>query len=317
MGMTRDLWGNIKQTISWQPWGQTKKTQLYKTKLFLQINGLDLAKYHKVAHRWKAGKLDETDELCLDWGGGDGTVSTSLELLNSAKPLHLLCRQHEGHTHTHRVSCTGFKTRSSLCSLSPCWRTPGAWTCHRGPSWSGASALWDKGVRIVIGSFTRHVKQAGIQVEINTHLATAVNASSTLRPDRALVSMKGTPNSCKSWRRRLSAPALKAHSWQLAESLTACEIVPTNNGPGSNVNWEARGAPWNFLVALKDLVQKWWMCLHPYPQQRRFVPARGDDEWFFSSPPVGWALSNLVALYCLQIWRKLPVKQWANSQEER
>jgi hypothetical protein len=29
-----------------------------------------------------------------------------------------------------------------------------------------------------------------------THLASAVNASSTLRPDRALVSMKGTPNSC-------------------------------------------------------------------------------------------------------------------------
>lgn len=65
---------------------------------------------------------------------------------------------------------------------------------------------------MAIGSFTRNVKQAGIQVEINTHLATAVNASSTLRPDRALVSMKGTPNSCKSQRRRLSAPALEAHS---------------------------------------------------------------------------------------------------------
>lgn len=29
-----------------------------------------------------------------------------------------------------------------------------------------------------------------------THLATAVKARSTLSPDRALVSMKGTPNSC-------------------------------------------------------------------------------------------------------------------------
>ncbi len=33
--------------------------------------------------------------------------------------------------------------------------------------------------------------------EIDTHLATAVKASSTLRPDLALVSMKGTPNSCR------------------------------------------------------------------------------------------------------------------------
>lgn len=117
MGMTRDLWGNIKQTISWQPWGQTKKTQLYKTMLFLQINGLDLAKYHKVAHRWKAGKLDETDGLCLDWGGGDGTVSTSLELLNSAKPGHLLCRQHEGHTHTHTEWAAQALRPAAACAL--------------------------------------------------------------------------------------------------------------------------------------------------------------------------------------------------------
>lgn len=38
-----------------------------------------------------------------------------------------------------------------------------------------------------------------------TYLATAVKASSTLRPDLALVSMKGTPNSCRAKAMNLNA----------------------------------------------------------------------------------------------------------------
>lgn len=36
-----------------------------------------------------------------------------------------------------------------------------------------------------------------LTIQYLTYLATAVNGKSTLRPDLALVSMKGTPNSCR------------------------------------------------------------------------------------------------------------------------
>lgn len=59
----------------------------------------------------------------------------------------------------------------------------------------------------------------------HTHLATAVNASSTLRPDRALVSMKGTPNSCTVTENHELFKRLHHLLYTLNTSLTRSEIV--------------------------------------------------------------------------------------------
>lgn len=102
--------------------------------------------------------------------------------------------------------------------------------------------------------------------ENHTHLATAVNASSTLRPDRALVSMKGTPNSCTVTENQGLFERLHHLRYTLNTSLTGSEIVWKHEGCG-RVTAVLRGRG-NFLVLLRDLVQRWWMCLHPSPQQR-------------------------------------------------
>lgn len=108
--------------------------------------------------------------------------------------------------------------------------------------------------------------------ESHTHLATAVNASSTLRPDRALVSMKGTPNSCTVTENHELFKRLHHLRYTLNTFLTGSEIVWKHKGCGIRVTAVLRGRG-NFLVLLRDLVQRWWMCLHPFPQQRNLSRA--------------------------------------------
>lgn len=146
--------------------------------------------------------------------------------------------------------------------------------------------------------------------ENHTHLATAVNASSTLRPDRALVSMKGTPNSCTVTENHELFKRLHHFMYRLNTSLTGSEIVWKHKGCAFTAVLHGRG---NFLVLLRDLVQRWWMCLHA----EEFVPGHSDDEWCAFFHPLllpGWALSYLAALYCLHFWRKSLVKLWSNSR---
>lgn len=95
-----------------------------------------------------------------------------------------------------------------------------------------------------------------------THLATAVNASSTLRPDRALVSMKGTPNSCKKPEMdTVSSLTVLPSLWQIVKYKS---IARANSEP-----WVKREL-WRETSrsALKDLVQKVMDVFPSFPSSR-------------------------------------------------